>query len=226
MHFFRLFRRREFHAARAEPCAFAAIDTFSRGDADTPGAYGEPLAMLGEKQAGDDLHSNADIFGLFGTNSTLDGDIASQFSENVDSDDLISSLHRQYCQALANPLGVALGADWESPPVLSGRHMRRESALPGDSCAHHAGQESIEALLSGAQQLDHAFGPLGESDLGALSDTESVPEILRLFAPPEYLASAFPIAARPPPLARREHHSLGIDSPLPMPKVSQIEDAS
>lgn len=147
-------------------------------------------------------------------------------SAQFDADDLMSGLHRQYCQALDNPLGPVSTTDWESPSESSARYVRGESGLPVDPYLQHARQDSIEALLSGAQLLDHAFGPLRESDLGSLPEAEAVPEILQLFAPPEYLASAFrSMTALPPMLARREHHSLGIDSPLPMPEVNLTGDS-
>ncbi len=57
------------------------------------------------------------------------------------------------------------------------------------------------------------------------AEVEPVPEVLRLFAPNEYLAAA---SRRPPALpavlTRREHHSLGIDSPLPAPDSTTHHD--
>jgi hypothetical protein len=85
---------------------------------------------------------------------------------------------------------------------------------------------SIEALLSGARVLKDVFGPLGEGEMPGLADTEPVPEILRLFAPAEYHAAASRRpTALPPALARREHHALGIDSPLPAPDSNPRDDA-
>lgn len=74
---------------------------------------------------------------------------------------------------------------------------------------------SIEALLSGARVLKDVFGPLGDGDMAGLADVEPAPEILRIFAPAEYHAAASRRpTALPPALARREHHALGIDSPM------------
>lgn len=227
MHFFRLLRRRQSPVTRAEPQAFTAAHAFTRKGTGTPEADSEPLAMFDEKQPEDDLRGGAAIFGLIGSRPALEDGAVSRTSAQADTDDLISILHRQYCQALANPFGLAPAADWESPAEPSGRRVHSESSLHVDPHFYQAGHDSIEALLSGAQLLDHAFGPLRESDLGSLPESEPVPEILRLFAPPEYMASAFrSMALLPPTLARREHHSLGIDSPLPMPEVSQAGDAS
>jgi hypothetical protein len=186
----------------------------------------DPLAMFGEDRREEDMQGSAAIFSLIGSRPALEGGAVSRASARVDADDLISSLHRQYCQALDNPLGPVFGTIWESPSESTGQYVLGESALPVDLRFFHGGQDSIEALLSGAQLLDHAFGPLGEEELGSLPESEPVPEILRLFAPPEYLASAFrSMATLPPTLARREHHSLGIDSPLPMPETNLAGDS-
>lgn len=226
MHFFRLLRRREPPATRAEPKAFTAEHALTRTGTGMPEADSDPLAMFGEHQPEEDLRGSAAIFGLIGARPALEEGATSQTSARVDGDDLISSLHRQYCQALDNPFGPVPAADWESPAEPSGRYVRSESGLPVDPRLHQAGHDSIEGLLSGAQLLDHAFGPLRESDLGSLPESEPVPAILRLFAPPEYLASAVrSMATLPPVLARREHHSLSIDSPLPMPEVNLAGDS-
>lgn len=50
-----------------------------------------------------------------------------------------------------------------------------------------------------------------------MTDDGAVPEILRLFAPPEFHAEAAHGAAALPPLTRREHHALSVDSPLAAP---------
>jgi hypothetical protein len=226
MHLFRLLRRRESPAMRAEPRAFIAGHAHSRTGTGMPEPDNDPLAMFAEHQPEEDLRGSGAIFSLIGSRPALDEGAVPRTSARVDADDLISSLHRQYCQVLDNPLGPVVGKDWESSSESSGRYVRGEAALPVDPELHHAGQDSIEALLSGAQLLDHAFGPLRESDLGNLPESEPVPEILRLFAPPEYLASAFrSMSTLPPALVRREHHSLGIDSPLPMPEVSPTGDS-
>lgn len=220
MHFFRLLKRQESRAMRTEPRALPVEDAVRRAATGTPEA--DEIRLLFEgNQAGEDLRGSEAILGLIGSHTAVEQGEVSQRSTRVDADDLISSLHRQYCQALDNPLGPEAGVGWESPPESSGRYERDDSALPVDPHLHSASQDSIEVLLSGAQLLDHAFGSLRESDLGSLPESEPVPEILRLFAPPEYLASAFrSMAALPPTLARREHHSLGIDSPLPLPEVA------
>ncbi|ORC51214.1 hypothetical protein B2G74_00060 [Burkholderia sp. A27] len=141
--------------------------------------------------------------------------------------DLIQTLHEQYCRALDDPQASLAGnwaAQWATPvagdPSMDAHedHPRRQESSGRES----TDVGSIEALLSGTRVLKDVFGPLvgGDSEgdmsgLGWLTDSEPVPEILRLFAPAEYHAAASRRpAALPPALARREHHSLGIDSPM------------
>jgi len=219
MHILRLFRRSGSPAtARFEPRAIPLGDAFAHANPDSLETGDEASLTFAQDQADEDLRGSDAIFGLIGSRP------ATQAGARPASDtgDLIASLHTQYCQALDNPW-VPIGAtDWVSAPAGVGA-----AGLPGDLHASSTGSDSIEALLSGAQLLDHAFGPLRESDLGSLPESEPVPEILRLFAPPEYLASTRRQApALPPTLARREHHSFGIDSPLPMPKVASTGSAS
>ncbi|SPB15129.1 hypothetical protein NOV72_02358 [Caballeronia novacaledonica] len=83
--------------------------------------------------------------------------------------------------------------------------------------------ESIEALLSGQRTLEDAFGQMtpGHDDL----EVDSVPEVLRLFAPVEYhAAEARRTAALPPALNRREHHVLSVDSAFVAPASADHEE--
>jgi hypothetical protein len=221
MHILRLFRRRELPVTRAEPWAIPVETSIRSAGTNMLDADADTLTSFEEDQAERDLRGSDAIFGLIGSRSTMNLRGSSRTPERVDTDDLISSLHRQYCQALDNPLGPAPDFDRESPSEPSGHYVRDGSGLSADPHLHVAGHDSIEALLSGTQLLDHAFGPLRECDLGSLPESDPVPEILRLFAPPEYqVAAARSKTALPPTLARREHHSLSIDSPLPMPEAT------
>jgi hypothetical protein len=102
----------------------------------------------------------------------------------------------------------------ESPDI---RHEQRAGPI---------GTESIETILSGTRVLEDVFGPLRNGEAPE-PEVEPVPEILRLFAPPEYGAAASRgMPALPPALARREHHSLSIDSPLPVPAPTPVPDES
>ncbi|KVP95617.1 hypothetical protein WJ95_02370 [Burkholderia ubonensis] len=113
----------------------------------------------------------------------------------VPARDLMHSLYEQYCGALENPQ-ASLSAGWAAQMTAAHR------PLPD--------------LRADARVLDDAFGPLTPGDGPDPAATEPVPEILRLFAPAEYHATA---ARRqgglPPALTRQEHQTLAIDSPLP-----------
>ena len=173
---------------------------------DSPGDYKE------------DLRGSNAVYGLIGT-FVPSGDGMSQrdragFAAGVD--DLIEALHEQYCRVLDDP-HASLADNWAGQATPAGGPSAGEGYEPSAG-AHAPHNGSIEALLSGSRFMEDAFGPLVSGDVTDLAATEPVPEILRLFAPTEYRSTA---SRRPPPLppalARREHHSLGIDSPLPAP---------
>lgn len=132
------------------------------------------------------------------------------------TDALIDTLHAQYWRALAAP-GASIASAWTpsvndtlTPPVTPDH--------PHDSPAYESlgRRDSIETFLSGNRTIEDAFGHL-DGHAEAVSDGESVPEILQLFAPPEFHAESACRAPTPPPLTRREHHALSVDSPLAAP---------
>ncbi|KWE68520.1 type VI secretion protein [Burkholderia ubonensis] len=136
--------------------------------------------------------------------------------------DLMHSLYEQYCGALENPQ-ASLSTGWAAQMTAAQRPLPdlRADAREGVDAA-----DSIAGLLSGARVLDDAFGPLTPGDWPDPAATEPVPEILRLFAPAEYHATA---ARRqgglPPALTRQEHQTLAIDSPLPASAPAPACDA-
>lgn len=150
--------------------------------------------------------------------------------------DLIASLHAQYWRALSDPL-ASVTESWvdqsdEAPahaiPHALPREMDEEEAHEASADTKRGNAGSIETLLSGESTIDDCFGRLeGRSapdplDLAA----DSAPEVLRLFAPPDYCGAAQPhssarASALPPPLTRREHHVLSIDSPLVAPSCTE-----
>ncbi|RQZ24528.1 TagK domain-containing protein [Burkholderia sp. Bp9090] len=132
------------------------------------------------------------------------------------TDALIDALHAQYWRALAEP-GAPIASAWApsvddtlTPPIAPNR--------PHDSpaCESPGRSDSIETFLSGNRTIEDAFGHL-DGHAEAVADGESVPEILQLFAPPEFHAESVRRAPAPPPLTRREHHALSVDSPLAAP---------
>lgn len=71
----------------------------------------DPLALFEEHQPREGLRGSGAFFGLIGSRPALEDTAVSRASALVDTDDLISSLHRQYCQALDNPLAPVSGTD-------------------------------------------------------------------------------------------------------------------
>ncbi|QVN23321.1 TagK domain-containing protein [Burkholderia pyrrocinia] len=134
---------------------------------------------------------------------------------NADGDDsLVETLHAQYWRALTDP-HASVAAELMPPGVEPTPH-----ALAPDSQVDPGARgecDSIEALLCGNHTLEDMFEQLDRHAEHILDD-EPVPEILRLFAPPEFHAAAARRGpALPPPLTRREHHALSVDSPLSAP---------
>lgn len=184
--------------------------------ASVEGAEGASFdAIQAERFPRDSSIDNNAIFGVLGVSSDAAREASvrerEQSSGHRDRDDLLASLKNQYYQALESPHALP-HAPWASSSLpLAEQAWTLTSA--GD-----ARRDDISApigdLLSDIQKLEEAFGPLrhGVSDVG---QPEEIPEILRLFAPPEYhVAVAYRAAAIPPTVARRDHHTLAIDSPL------------
>lgn len=221
MHIFRMLRGRESPVVRREPQAVLPDSGNGRTSSVPLSVQTDPIEAFGMHRVEGDLRGSEAIFDLIGSRPVQEQGAASQSLTRVDGDDLIAGLHRQYCQALDNPYGSESVVEWELPTELVARAGQDLTDLSVESNLHGGEQSSIEALLSGAQLLDHAFGSLVEGDLAGLPAHDPAPEILRLFAPPEYQTSAYrSVVALPPALARREHHSLSIDSPLPVPEVT------
>ena len=166
--------------------------------------------------------------------------------------DLIASLHGQYWRALTDPQ-ASITESWvdqsdEAPadvnpdlrpdlrPDLSPnarphamlRYADEEAAHEASANARQDSPGSIETLLSGESTIDDCFGRLKSLHMQDLLDlaADSAPDVLRLFAPPDYCAAmqlhpSARASALPPPLTRREHHVLSIDSPLVAPSLTQ-----
>lgn len=138
---------------------------------------------------------------------------------NIDPEELIRTLHTHYCEAL-DSFQVMSAGSWESPLVSTSHLMAqaRSSVPDSGNDARANADSSISSLFFEPLRLEDAIGPLVLDDALNRADMnlDTPPEILHLFAPPEYQANA---AARrrfvPPELTRREHHTLAIDSPLP-----------
>ena len=161
-------------------------------------------------------HGNDAIYDLLGTSSDASRDPAGHLQDEVPAtagpDDVIRRLNDQYYQAIASP-HASMAGEW----VGSGFPVEHGSARQGWEV--NGGLDdatgSIVDLLSDIEALDEAFGPLRHGEAPEPAMPEPMPEILQLFAPPEFHATVSRRAASlPPSLARREHHTLAIDSPL------------
>ncbi|WP_181196738.1 TagK domain-containing protein [Paraburkholderia sp. BL25I1N1] len=160
--------------------------------------------------------SSEAIFELLGSSANAAYD-ASAFerpdaSTHTDRDDLLATLNEQYYQALESPYFLP-NSEWVGSfatgiPGLGKEAMGERAHAEDDS-------SSIHTLLSDIDVLEEAFDALHEIGVTDLAVQDAVPEILRLFAPAEYRAStARRVGMAPPPVARRDHHTLAIDSPL------------
>ncbi|KVF22125.1 hypothetical protein WJ07_17810 [Burkholderia vietnamiensis] len=188
----------------------------------SPGTAGLDLAA-DEKHG--QLHTNDNVLDQLGigsmdsTAAQIDASSHGPTAAAESPDGLVAALHAQYWRALTDP-NATVAAEWAPMADEAATHACAPDSHD-DPRAHvvpeHA--ESIEALLFGHRTLEDVFDRLdghGETVL----DDEPIPEILRLFAPPEFQAAA---ARRgptlPPSLTRREHHALTVDSPLSAPSL-------
>jgi hypothetical protein len=205
------------------------------GSTDVPDDDGSHLVTQGA--AGEDMRGANAVFGLIGS-PTTDTTAARQEQGGEDgatndAHDLIQALHEQYCRALDDPhasLADSWAAHWAAPAESAspiGAHDDHARWQEPSTGRESTNEESIEALVSGRLCLTDVFGPLSGGEVSEFAESEPIPEILRLFAPVEYhAAAARRPSALPPALARREHHALGIDSPLSAPDSNQCHDAT
>ncbi|WP_153102339.1 TagK domain-containing protein [Paraburkholderia hayleyella] len=181
-------------------------------------------------QAAGAAHVSDDILGAFGIGN-LDcattpghGSAGSASSHAQDAanapDALIATLHAQYWRALSAP-NAPHDVAWVPAVDEMPQHRAGHNASDNTSHGLHSPSHdstSIETLLSGAVTLEDAFGPLVDVCSGFAAGAGPAPEILRLFAPPEFhTAVARRTPAQAPTLTRREHHTLAVDSPLSAP---------
>lgn len=176
----------------------------------TPGAS--------DRRLGDDA-----VLGLIGVGS-IDRTMAngctfvsSATGDLESADTLVDALHAQYWRTLADPHAAFTGSCGLPADGPASRAATREA--PDEPLAEDTpcDSTSVESLLVGECVLEDVFGRL-EGALALALEEACVPEVLRLFAPPEFhAADARRGPALPPPLTRREHHALSVDSPLAAP---------
>jgi len=159
------------------------------------------------------------LFGLIGTRLGAERHARVPLANDMasDADDLIETLHEQYCRAMS---GFEPSAARREPAQLAAEDK------PSPMLPHEAppSTETVEALLCRARVMEDAFGPLRGEDAHDLAVLDSPPEILRLFAPAGYHATtARKRRALPPEITRRDHQAAGIDSPLCAPDAEHAQ---
>ncbi|MFP3568207.1 TagK domain-containing protein [Paraburkholderia sp. SIMBA_030] len=228
----------------SEPTGLWQPDGADGHDRDLAAQADDGLHVSTGYAAGEDMRGENAVFGLIDTAAAGQAlaqhargkqrepgasDVAQDQGVHGDVNrDVIQALHDQYWRALDNPQ-ASLAADWAEPAALASGSRNGASSSTDEGADDQAEAQStegwsIEALLSGTRRLEDVFGPFRKGEVPE-AEVEPIPEILRLFAPAEYLAAA---SRRPPALpaalTRREHHSLGIDSPLPAPDSTTHHD--
>ena len=158
------------------------------------------------------------VLGLIGSSASVRGSTFQSGRDDMTAgtDDLITSLYRQYCRVLDDPYASLTGdTTAHASPAEPDTVMQDLSARPRDQAAD---DRFIEALLSGPQRIEQVFGDLGPGEALEFPATDTPGDILHLFAPAEFhTAASRRRAALPPEIARRDHHAIGIDSSLSMP---------
>lgn len=222
------FRRHNPTQVRIEPTRQEEIDSCNSSQSHVRESFRERMTD-GEHAMGnavqEDLSGSDAVFGLIGMSVSVDDTRTGRTDGMVSGgDDLMKYLYGQYCRALDDPK-ASLAGDWAIQAVPPGDYGADSTGLIDYAHKPASSFESIETFLTGAYKMEHAFGPMGTHEAPELVATEPVPEILRLFAPAGYAACVQRRpSALPPALARREHHALGIDSPLSVPHSTTFHD--
>ncbi len=131
--------------------------------------------------------------------------------DEPERDPVMNALYGQYCEALSSPL-TATRRDWVESESVWEPVTPEVADQAGGPVPEHA---PVSALLQEIHTVDQAFGLLFDAE--PMESDDDMPEILELFAPPEHHAAAAfrgSNGSPPPELARREHHTLSIDSPI------------
>jgi hypothetical protein len=240
MQTFRLFRQRPSVVTYSEPMGLCQPDGSGVHNRGLATGVDDGSDVEVGYAAGEDMRGENAVFGLIDTAAT--GQALAQHARGRQGEpdasgaaqdwdvnrDVIQALHDQYWRALDNP-HAPLAGNWATHTGMESGSGRGVSGSTAEGTDDQAGAPStddwsIEALLSAARRLDDVFGPLRKGEVPE-AEVEPIPEILRLFAPAEYLAAA---SRRPPALpaalTRREHQTPGIDSPLRAPDSTTHHD--
>jgi hypothetical protein len=126
--------------------------------------------------------------------------------------DLVSEFERRYWGALEG--GALVNVVSAASPI----HQIDAASLGALSVA-----ATTEPIFADMNSVDEAFGALTDAAGSVPCEAPTIPEILRVFAPAGPECVARPLAM--PALAQREHHLLGVDSPLAFPITQFIGEA-
>ncbi|MXN73658.1 TagK domain-containing protein [Burkholderia sp. 4701] len=131
-------------------------------------------------------------------------------SDEIDPDrELFESLRQQYRQALGDPHAMPAAPSWMPGP--------RTSDLARADVAATSNTDWTAPWSNDTGVLGDLFDPCTAPIPDAFDQADAVPEILGLFAPTDRIAGfAEHRSASLPALSRKEHHLLGLDSPMPM----------
>ena len=174
---------------RIEPSGLASADEYS--------ALDEAIGLGSLLREGDALRS-------------IPSDRASAFADAARGD-IIGALAASYFRALENPRDQPPD-NWDQSHIQLDQPAAEPETQASEQSATTAG--SISDLLGEAGSLEEAFGSLDEFK-DVIAAPAEVPEILAVFAPADYHARVAKRAGQTAPeLARREHHTLAIDSPM------------
>ncbi|QDL54680.1 TagK domain-containing protein [Rhodoferax aquaticus] len=162
------------------------------------------------------------------TDPAANGPAAAPPSATTEQGDVLSVLHTQYLRKLRDPAYNSDEGHWQ------GLVQARESAAtldPFDDLKLRAGNEnSLSDLVGQAQTIGEVFADLDEAMAHEFMKPDRADSVLHLFAPKELqaqapaesAATALPgslahlLQASLPGLTLREHHSLSLDSAMPL----------
>jgi hypothetical protein len=152
-----------------------------------------------------DEHNALDV--IVSERGGVRAETVSPCSRSVDGD-IIGELAASYFQALEGERDSPIYA--YEQPAAQPAHALTDAEEPG-AAPDSATDGTISAWLGGSDSLEDVFGHFQDSD-EPMAELSALPEILELFAPAGYQATHAERIA--PDLARREHHTLAIDSPM------------
>lgn len=172
----------------------------------------EAAFRVADHDAGDD--EDESIFGLLGSRLHADNKAFDQAHErdlaSQDAGTLLGALYVHYCKALEAPHALNSGT-WTAADSRESAKLRYETV--DDPAWNKDAGGAITGMFPDIENLEDAFG-LRHGARADVAQPDAVPEILRLFAPRDYVQAARPANPLPPALTRREHHTLALDSPL------------